>query len=504
MPKVFKEYVVVLVSNGKCQSEAKAELEPFLGDSTTEIVSWLWDILLEITSCDSNANMSSSYLENITAASSTEADDASIKNQSQHCGSGVAKSHHVQFPVFPNTLGEETYNRNASALSCKSNENYRAFENCKNNQDGSLNGCSFRTKPSAEILLADEQHLQYEKVHERSPPYKRAQETNVGGRRLFSRAAGAIFLQKVINGTTRGNVWDRLGMVTENDTSLKVKKVKANGGDNIQRQTLEQISPGPSQNTLMPPVEDNKVKQNLSQNCYVKTYRSSGAQKRQLNDFIPISGSTSESLDCEEENCSKFRRQTKKYAYILKESCASCNSEKSKSDNKCCTSDYDASIRSRPGKISQENVEALESTQTPISHSALPAATGRTGPLQAQLVDMKFRLRQLETEISKLKTKPVNNGGNIPYPLALVHFAATQAALRSYFATCGAIVRVILLTDTSTIKQKWFRSAYITFTTMESVDKALALNGTYFFSRIIWVIVRKSSCTSSFMLALGG
>lgn len=122
----------------------------------------LWDILSE-TSNDLNANMSSSDLENITGASSTEA-DASGKNQSQKCGSEAPKSH-CQFSVFSNTLAEET-NKDASTHSCKFNKNFREFEN---NQDGSLAGCSFKTKPSAEILVADEQHMQYEKVHESKP-----------------------------------------------------------------------------------------------------------------------------------------------------------------------------------------------------------------------------------------------------------------------------------------------------------------------------------------------
>ncbi|XP_022732071.1 uncharacterized protein LOC111286403 isoform X2 [Durio zibethinus] len=473
--RVLTEYVIVLVSNGKCQSEAKAELEPFLGDATTEFVSWLWDSLSE-TSNDSNANMSSSDLENITGASSTEANDASANKS----GSGSVTKSHCQFPVFSNTLDEET-NEYASAFCCKSNENFRAFEN---NQDGSLNGSSFKTKPFAEILLPPlEQHVQYKKIHQRRPPFKHFQETNVGGRRLFSRAAGAIFLQKGIKGITRGNVWDRLGKLTENDNSVKVK---VNEGENIKRQTLEQNSPGLGQNTLMPSVQDGQVNQNLSQNWNVKTYRSNGGQKRKLNDLIPISSSTSDSLDHEEENSRKFTRHPENYTYMLEENGASCKSEKSKSYSKCCKFTFDASVCPRPEKISQEklSVEALESTQTLNSDSAFPAATGGIGPVQAQLVDMKLRLRQLETEISKLQSKPVNENGYHALSSGFgsfdllkeevesrtvfvtnVHVAATQDALRSYFARCGAIIRVVKLTDISTTKQKL--SAYITFTSKE-------------------------------------
>ncbi|XVF47873.1 hypothetical protein PTKIN_Ptkin03bG0145300 [Pterospermum kingtungense] len=500
---VLTEYVVVLVSNGKSQSEAKSELEPFLGHTATHFVSWLWEVLSEASN-DSTANMSSSDLENMTGASSTEADDdddASAKNHySQKRGSGVPKTR-TKFPLVSNALGDETNNRNASALACKSNQNFRAVEN---NQDGSLKGCSFKTKSSDETLLADEQHVHYEKkVHERSLPLKRSQETNVGGRRLFSKAAGAIFLQKGINGTTRGNVWDRLGKRTENDSSLKVN---SNEGDKIQRQTLEQNSLGLGQNTLMPTVEDNNVKQNISENCYVKTCRSNCGQKRQLSDFLPNSGSTSDSPDHEEENFRNCRRQSEKYTNVLKKSGNSFQSEQTKSYNKCYTSSFDASGSSRPEKISQEkfSMEALEPTETLISHIALPAGTKGIRPVQAQLLDIKLRLSQLETEISKLQSEPVNKAGEHTLSssngsvdqlkegvesrtvfVTNVHVAAPLDALKSYFATCGAVTRVIKLSDRSTIKQKW--SAYITFTSKESVDKALTLNGTYFFTRIIWV-----------------
>ncbi|MBA0864482.1 hypothetical protein Goshw_003410, partial [Gossypium schwendimanii] len=557
--QVLTEYVVVLVSNGKSQSEANSELEPFLGDTTTEFVSWLWDVLSE-GSNDCNPSKSSSDLENTTRPSSSDVDDASADKQSQKSGPGSVP--HCRFPVFSTTLDEET-NEYASTFYGKSNENLRAFEN---NQDRSLNGCSFKTKPSAEAVLSYEQNVQCGNVHRTSPLFKRSQVTNVGGRRLFSRAADAIFHQNGTNPSTQGNVWDRLGKLDENDTSVKVQV-----NENIKRPMSEQKSLGFGQTTLIPTVQDGKVNQNPSRYYNVNTYRNSGGRKRQLNDFIPISPTTSDTQDHEEEMSRTFTRHPAKHTLMLKKSDAL---YESKSCNKSLKSGLDASLRYRPEKTSQEKlgVEAQESTQTLISVGAFPAETGGVRPVKAQLVDMKLRLQKLEREICMLKSMPRNkdryhalssSSGKIIsgemlfdeysylclrnftefsinsfwsllnwnqvvlfmacglaelflceilyvgdfFPASImstwaisgsvdplkegvesrtvfVTNVATQDALRSYFSKCGSINRVIKLTDTSTIAQKW--SAYITFANKESVDKALALNGTNFFSRIIW------------------
>ncbi|TYJ32043.1 hypothetical protein E1A91_A05G009800v1 [Gossypium mustelinum] len=484
--QVLTEYVVVLVSNGKSQSEANSELEPFLGDTTTEFVSWLWDVLSE-GSNDCNASKSSSDLENTTGPSSSDDDDASADKQSQKSGPGSVP--HCRFPVFSTTSDEET-NEYASTFYGKSNENLRAFEN---NQDRSLNGCSFKTKPSAEVVLSYEQNVQS------SPLFKRSQVTNAGGSRLFSRAADAIFHQNGANRSTHGNVWDRLGKLDENDTSVKVQV-----NENIKRPMSEKKALGFGQTTLIPTVQDGKVNQNPSRYYNVNTYRTNGGRKRQLNDFIPISPTTSDTQDHEEEMSRTFTRHPEKHTLMLKESDAL---YESKSCNKSLKSGLDASLRSRPEKTSQEKlgVEARESTQTLISVGAFPAETG-VRPVKAQLVDMKLRLQKLEREICMLKSMPRNKdryhalssssgkiiSGSVD-PLkdgvesrtVFVTNVATQDALRCYISKCGSINRVIKLTDTSTIAQKW--SAYITFANKESVDKALALNGTNFFSRIIWV-----------------
>ncbi|XP_039004998.1 uncharacterized protein LOC120132265 [Hibiscus syriacus] len=217
--------------------------------------------------------------------------------------------------------------------------------------------CSFKTKASAEVLLPYEQNLQYPKGHRTTPPLNHSQETNVGGRRVFSRAAGATFNQ---NGIRPGSVWDRLGKPTENDTPVK----HVNGCANMKRRMLERNLQWIGQNTWLPSVLDGEVKNNLSQNCNVKTYRSNGCRQRQLNDFIRLSSTTSDTWDHEEENFRKFTVEPENYTCMLKES--------------------DISI---PEITSQDKLgvgtEDLDSTQTQISDGAFPAETGGFGAVQA-------------------------------------------------------------------------------------------------------------------------
>uniref|UniRef100_F6H2W6 RRM domain-containing protein n=1 Tax=Vitis vinifera TaxID=29760 RepID=F6H2W6_VITVI len=74
-----------------------------------------------------------------------------------------------------------------------------------------------------------------------------------------------------------------------------------------------------------------------------------------------------------------------------------------------------------------------------------------------------------------------------------VHFAATKEALSNHFAKCGLVVNVVILTDETIAQPK--RSAFITFASVESVNKALALSGTSFFSRTVKVFRKADMAT---------
>ncbi|XP_016649466.1 PREDICTED: embryonic polyadenylate-binding protein 2-B-like isoform X2 [Prunus mume] len=64
-----------------------------------------------------------------------------------------------------------------------------------------------------------------------------------------------------------------------------------------------------------------------------------------------------------------------------------------------------------------------------------------------------------------------------------IRFKATKEALSLFFANCGGVVNVVMLTDILTANRQG--AAYVTFANEESVDKAVALSGTTFYSRTV-------------------
>ncbi|GKV37754.1 hypothetical protein SLEP1_g45744 [Rubroshorea leprosula] len=135
--------------------------------------------------------------------------------------------------------------------------------------------------------------------------------------------------------------------------------------------------------------------------------------------------------------------------------------------------------------------------------------------LISEVLDVKQRLCQVEIEMLKVRAKQLkkendgkatlsSNSGSMKHPngdidsrtvfVSNVHFAATKQALVSYFNKCGVVVNAVILTDKDTCRPKG--SAYVTFATKESVDKAIALSGSTFLLRTVKV-QRKAEATSA-------
>ncbi|XP_006850993.2 uncharacterized protein LOC18440792 [Amborella trichopoda] len=138
-------------------------------------------------------------------------------------------------------------------------------------------------------------------------------------------------------------------------------------------------------------------------------------------------------------------------------------------------------------------------------------------PIQAEVMDVKLRLRQIELEMSKLRAKQAGITNDVkPTVVASgarnilihseedidsrtvfitnVHFAATKEALSLHFSTCGMVSKVVLLTDVMTGQPKG--SAYVVFMSKEAADKALAMNGTSVYSRTLKIVRKKEAVVS--------
>lgn len=109
-----------------------------------------------------------------------------------------------------------------------------------------------------------------------------------------------------------------------------------------------------------------------------------------------------------------------------------------------------------------------------------------TPNLISEVLDVKQKLHKIELEMSKLRSKQVemekdgksnllsHSDGKIHAEedtkmrtvfVTNVHFAATKEALSLYFAECGVVENVVILTDKTTGQRKG--SAYVAFASKE-------------------------------------
>ncbi|KAH0459724.1 hypothetical protein IEQ34_012538 [Dendrobium chrysotoxum] len=166
-----------------------------------------------------------------------------------------------------------------------------------------------------------------------------------------------------------------------------------------------------------------------------------------------------------------------------------------------------------------ENLVPVSTTLPTNSKSQSKTDGGKANqkPVQEEdVLAVKLRLHQIEMDMLKLRSKQAarstdgkQNVSSVLQNLseegiesrtvlvANVHFAATRESLISHFGKCGTIAKVIMLTDAVTALPKG--AAYIVFANKESVDKAISLSGTSFFSRILKVI-RKVEVPPDFLV----
>ncbi|KAJ6407940.1 hypothetical protein OIU84_011281 [Salix udensis] len=321
---------------------------------------------------------------------------------------------------------------------------------------------------------------------------KKLDVANVAGRRVFTRAAADAILHQ--RGRVHGNVWDRLGKLPEGGSFANANM---KGVEKIKEEVFECYGESTELNQSTHSLHDGrKFCGRLSEYFYIKTGASKDGHKRQFSDISPHQSGVSDSMDEEDAFIKKDRRLLpEEDSGVLSENCVSSGAGTPKSQKMGSAFSYSTPVTKKLSCKDNNNV------------------TANLNPVHKQLMDMKLRLEQLETEIVKLQSKKVEKkeqsssksgsfnhlegGESRTVVVKNVHIAATREALRSYFAKCGAVDRVIKLTDTVGIKQKAY--AFVTFSSEHSADKALALSGKSFFSRIIWVrrtgeLLQKSRC----------
>ncbi|XP_042379516.1 uncharacterized protein LOC121972007 [Zingiber officinale] len=208
--------------------------------------------------------------------------------------------------------------------------------------------------------------------------------------------------------------------------------------------------------------------------------------------------------------CNESARVKNNTVKLLKPTCTSASSlceQKKQSDKvvqsaqKKNTSETTMIQNSVPCSLTSDKIESLQFAN----------GNSEPKPIQTEITDVKLKLQKVEKDMQKLRSKQaalidskskllsgLHNNSKEDFEsrtvfVTNVHFAATREALFSHFTKCGPIVKVTLLTDVLTGHPKG--EADIIFANKESVDKAILLSGTSFFSRIL-VVTRKSEMAS--------
>ncbi|KAJ6331726.1 hypothetical protein OIU76_010166 [Salix suchowensis] len=499
----LSEYVTLLVSNGRTKNQAKMLLGPFLGDANTALfVSWLWEFLSKKYM---NPNASSD-VENATG-------DGNATGKKQASKSSIIKP-------------SDDSKKLSESVKCPDDDDLSS----ESSEEGELprtHHQSIKEFEVSEIGYGEYLKCASSRVEAYSGDLGVGGEESIPRRKEAFGVRNLMWLMLLGGGFSLGqqlmqyfiSVEECMVMCgTDWESYLKVEdfaNANMKGVEKIKDEVFECYGESTELNQSTHSLHDGrKFCGRLSEYFDIKTGASKDGRKRQFSDISSHQSGVSDSMDEEDAFIKKDRRLLpEEDSGVLSENCVSSGAGTPKSPKMGSASSSNASTSSKLKKMPEERLtrEIFESPVTAVSYSTPVTGklfckdnsnvTANLKPVHKQLMDMKLRLEQLETEIVKLQSKKVEKkeqsssksgsfnhlegGESRTVVVKNVHIAATREALRSYFAKCGAVDRVIKLTDTDGIKQKAY--AFVTFTSKHSADKALALSGKSFFSRIIWV-----------------
>ncbi|XP_030974664.1 uncharacterized protein LOC115994605 isoform X2 [Quercus lobata] len=432
--EVLAEYITVLVCNGKHQYQARDDLEAFLGKKSADFVSWLWGLLFN------RARQSDSQIT-ITALSDPI-----------HVASVTTKDPHA----FPSSF--------SLIVNCESNPlplpNRQLLQPKRGIKTPST---STHLKSSSPIPWPSE-----------NPHPRHISAPNVTGTNLSAQPA-AVVSHRIDR--PRGSVWDRLGKPCD-DISQGSRTVDVSGVVFVKQQ--EQIL-----NAKLSVVPVPNGDQSRTITGEVTRLGNNLSETRKLPDVV--------GTKCDPHSVSNIKRKRH-------------------------FGEISTGLGADSVPVVDErnlDLQCKENTQD-FKNSNLTKDSKTTTPnMASEVLDVKQRLHQIEIEMSKLRSRRLamekdgkpnlllnSRSSRLPEEdsertvlVTNVHFAATKEGLSLYFAKCGEIANLVILIDEATAQPKG--SAYITFSSKESVDKALELSGTTFLSRTIKVLRKVETAAST-------
>uniref|UniRef100_A0A0E0KNV6 RRM domain-containing protein n=1 Tax=Oryza punctata TaxID=4537 RepID=A0A0E0KNV6_ORYPU len=531
---ILAEYIVILVCNGKHQYQARDDLEAFLGDDSAKFVSWLWGYLSKraLTSADN-----SSIQRGLTNE---------IRNRSAKKNLQVAKalsedtfiiSHHLKsIMLFRSTtqLKDKTWpdatlaQRLLLLLKGWLTINVIGKANIRRSFSTLKSGVAART---AQAL----------------PQEELCHEVCIGRNASARRFPLAVRSDDVLDPESmkkRGNVWDRLGKpaikdricATENDDmhvqnglhkkaklmvtehELRCHMNSSTEGDLFDIANSRRFPRGyPDVNTVQ--AHEHAEKSNRSRLIGRINFGDIERNQLQVRDVIRQKSSSNlpvRSVPLQSQN--EFASEVKSSVTAVSE--PACHVSKSTKGQ--------VSGSSKLGQLATRRNLETEVLQSQQVSSPAQSKTGSSvhedggnccnKPMKDEMLDMKLKLKQVELDVLKLRSRQaqINNvkqgvlssgphanldedADSRTVLVTNVHFAATKEALSGHFMKCGTVLKINILTDAISGHPKG--AAFVTFTDKESVEKAVSLSGSSFFSRVL-TVMRKAEAPPGFLASV--
>ncbi|MCL7039630.1 hypothetical protein MKW94_010791, partial [Papaver nudicaule] len=303
------------------------------------------------------------------------------------------------------------------------------------------------------------------------------------------------------NSRSRGNVWDRLGKPNDDNTISRRNENKVHGAEAIGkavahdgRNTMSLVKDPPVHNnsdTLISETNRSECRHLNNTKCAPNDANNSG-RKRQIGEIgYPTDGLVPQARG-------NVRHVQAKEPVEEFERLSSLQSSRFKASETAVSEIRNSNMASKYPALPPRTRDKLVSLVTRYG-ATVSGEDGNTN-LNPVETDVKLKLDPVDGRGLELRSKQVQRTSDGALDLqedndsrtvlvTNVHFNATNEALAWHFSKCGAIVNVIMLSDTITGQP--IGSAYITFADKASVERAVARSGSSFLSRTVQVM-RKS------------
>ncbi|XP_023639340.1 uncharacterized protein LOC17888594 isoform X2 [Capsella rubella] len=476
---VFSEYVTVLVCNGKSQSQAREDLDAFLGEESWGFVACLWDLLLKYFSLGKQENSASEPRTGVDFGSHdtpVEQDLSYIKNDdcdqkasdatdSMKLISVTAPIEDAEAPVSPKLKNMKMVGQEFMDIPCR-----RAQP--KEKDDWKSSGYSRKVlrsvivamkQPCGRSSAKDEKSM--DNRSKRKRPYLPEREMDsqsvLSGRAVSARSLNASSHQETM---PRVSVWDRLGRARSKRVldaeSPRLSKFGIQAQENF---LLQQHGPP------FPAAYGETFQREIPAVGYRhRIFQSDKGQK-------PKSGSITSPEPHTVYNLSRKRRygitnaNSGAFTSVLQNKQAEQDVEKpSLLSSQSPKSDLFSEIKNVKEKLQQLELRVNQSKQLKKQKVEELKRSPQSGKFPCAGES------QYQHDVTESRIIRVTN----------VYYAAKKEAISMLFSSkCGAVENVTIVTDPVTQHPKG--TAFVTFATKESVNRAMALSGTMFYSRPI-------------------